>query len=409
MNVSELKHIGKAEFVREFKRLGICKGDVVYIASSLMAFGFMQRPAETILESLFEVIGDNGTIVSPAFNFSFCKGEAFDRENTSSMVGVLSEVFRKMDGTKRTHSPPFHSVCANGLLSPQISNIQSITSFGKSSVFQFLHDSNAKILLIGCGFHEGVVHFHWLEELHEVPYRYWKKFEGPLILDGNKFDRSYFMYVRKNGVLLDADPISGLFESTKYVKQGSVGLGRIRVFNLVDFKKYFDPLFERNKNVLLKSDVPLLSERMSCPILRVDHIAIVSKFSNKIKKLLNDVFFLLSSEGIVPQIAVNCQYHSGYNVDIEIVEPINTNSRVSNFYSKNNDSPLHHIAFEVSNLEEAISYFKDKGYCAIDGEIYLAPKPFHRVTFLSPVFTGGMLIELVCNDALNKSQGYCAL
>ena len=60
--------------------------------------------------------------------------------------------------------------------------------------------------------------------------------------------------------------------------------------------------------------------------------------------------------------------------------------------------PLHHLALEVSNLEEAVAFFKNQGYDPLDGEIYLGPKPYQRVIFLNPIQTGGLLVELVCND-----------
>jgi methylmalonyl-CoA epimerase len=134
------------------------------------------------------------------------------------------------------------------------------------------------------------------------------------------------------------------------------------------------------------------------PIMRVDHIAIVSRQSNKIKTLLGKLGILKSWEGVVPEIKVNCEYFSFPNVDIEIVNPLADDSIVGNYYRKNPSLPLHHIAIEVTNLQEGIEYFREKGYHPINGEIYLAPKLHHIVVFLSPFQTGGLLIELVSDD-----------
>ncbi len=134
------------------------------------------------------------------------------------------------------------------------------------------------------------------------------------------------------------------------------------------------------------------------PIIRVDHIAIVSRQSNKIRRLFNKIGITRAWEGNVNAINVNCEYFSFPNIDIEIVDPLNDNSIVNNFYKMNPTTPLHHIALEVTSLSEGIDYFKAKGYHQINGEIYLAPKLNHIVTFLSPFQTGGLLLELVADE-----------
>ena len=140
------------------------------------------------------------------------------------------------------------------------------------------------------------------------------------------------------------------------------------------------------------------------PVIRVDHIAIVSRQSNKIRTLFNKLGILKTWEGIVPEIKVNCEYFSFPNIDVEIVDPISENSIVGNYFRMNPSSPIHHIALEVTSLQEGIDYFKGKGYYPINGEIYLAPKLNHIVVFLSPFQTGGLLIELVADDPIEYAN-----
>lgn len=249
----ENTNITRDDLLSAFKEVGLEQGDTVYIASSLMALGLMDDPVGSVLWALQEAVGPQGTLVMPAFNFDFCEGQPFDRENSPAQTGALSEAFRKLSETRRTWSPPFHSVTALGANAGDIANIRAMTSFGSDSVFEHLYKINAKHLLIGCGYQQGVPHFHWLEERFEVPYRYWKRFEGDVIVDGKSSRRTFFQYVRTrtHAVRGDAEPLGQQFEIAGHVRQTKRGLCRIRQFGLRDFEEFMSPLFENDPCVLL--------------------------------------------------------------------------------------------------------------------------------------------------------------
>lgn len=388
----------KQELLGALVDVGVERGDCLYVASSLAGLGAMEDPVQAVLGALQQAVGEGGMIVMPTFNFSFCDGEPFDREKTPSTVGVLTETFRKMPGVARSWAPPFHSVAVWGSQAERVTTIQSLTSFGRDSVFQHLHDIDAKHLLIGCGYHDGVAHFHWLEELYEVPYRYWKKFEGEIVLNSQTQQRAFFMYARHRRACVQADALGEQFENAGFVRQTSVGLCRIRAFCLKDFKRFFGPRFEANPCAMLVSDQTAHSGMAPSPVRRIDHIAIVSKYADRIRELLAVLPCHLEFEGEVRELGVNCQYYGGLNVKIEVVDPTRPGSAVDNYLNRYPNSPLHHIAFEVSSFEDALPYFEARGYQLLDGCFYLGPSPYQRVTFLSPVQSGGLLVELVVHD-----------
>src|SRR5690606_35252915 len=95
------------DFKQGFKTLGIAKGDIVLVHSSLPSFGIpidipiSSLPAQ-IHSSLHSAIGLEGTIAVPTFNFDFCKGIAFNRQTTTSKgMGVFSEYIRNLEVSKR--------------------------------------------------------------------------------------------------------------------------------------------------------------------------------------------------------------------------------------------------------------------------------------------------------------------
>ena len=149
--------------------------------------------------------------------------------------------------------------------------------------------------------------------------------------------------------------------------------------------------------------IKLQDGQAESPIIRMDHIAIVSRQAIKIRRFLGEIGVIKTWEGIVPAIDVTCEYFPFPNIDIEIVTPRSDRSIVANHYNNYPNFPLHHLAFEVTSLKEGIKYFKSKGYRLINGNIYDAPKLHHQVVFLSPYQTGGLLIELVA-ESLKPEQ-----
>ena len=94
--------------------LGVSPGDVLMVHSSLSSFGRVQGGAETVISALTSRLGEEGTLVMPAFSRFLQNGEDYwDREKTPSLMGVISETFRRMPGTLRS-SHAAHSICARG-------------------------------------------------------------------------------------------------------------------------------------------------------------------------------------------------------------------------------------------------------------------------------------------------------
>lgn len=399
--------VTRASLEDALRAVGIERGDTVYVAASLAALGRMDDPAADVLGALRAVVGDAGTLVMPTFNFGFCRGESFDPRHTPSECGVLSEAFRAQPGVRRTVAPAFHTVAAWGAAADEIGAIESLTSFGPDSVFEHLVARDARHLLIGCGFHEGVAHFHWLEERMEAPYRYWKRFEGDVVIDGRATRRAYFMYARRAGVELDADPLGAEFEADGFVRRCDVGLCRIRAFGLADFARFMRPRFARDPRVLVRSRGAGAGAAGSprCPVRGVAHLGIASRYADAIRAFLGSIGCERSHEGAVESIGVRCEYWRGLGTTVELVDPVRPESAVSGFVRRHADSPLHHVALEVDALEPAVRFFRSKGYDLLDGRVMHGPRPGERVVFLSPVQTGGLLVELVALDG--PTDGRC--
>lgn len=178
--MSEKKVIGRSQspatvetLIHDLQKLGIREGDIVLVHSSLSALGWVCGGAQAVIEALLAIVGDDGTIVMPAHSSQVSDPEdwenppvpkewvevireqmpAFDPLVTpTSGIGVISELFRTIDGSHRSNHPQT-SFAAVGALAEQITAIHALTpQFGKNSPIGQLYKLNAKVLLLGVDF-----------------------------------------------------------------------------------------------------------------------------------------------------------------------------------------------------------------------------------------------------------------
>jgi len=95
--------VTKSEIVRRLRALGLEKGDILVVHSSLSAFGRVAGGARTVVEALLEVIGPEGTLVMPSLPAP--GHEPYDARTTPTNMGAIAEYFRRMPGVERSLSP----------------------------------------------------------------------------------------------------------------------------------------------------------------------------------------------------------------------------------------------------------------------------------------------------------------
>ena len=60
--------------VEKFRATGLKSGDILLVHSSYKSFGGVEGGPWSVVEALLEVLGAEGTLIMPTFNFDFCKG-----------------------------------------------------------------------------------------------------------------------------------------------------------------------------------------------------------------------------------------------------------------------------------------------------------------------------------------------
>jgi methylmalonyl-CoA/ethylmalonyl-CoA epimerase len=125
---------------------------------------------------------------------------------------------------------------------------------------------------------------------------------------------------------------------------------------------------------------------------KISHIGIAVKSLDEAIPLYRDVFGL-ELEGIeeVPGEKVRVAFFPLGEARLELLEPTSPDSPIAKFIEKRGEG-IHHIAYEVDQLEEKLGLLKEKGIRLIHEQ----PKPgAHnmRIAFAHPKATGGVLTE----------------
>jgi methylmalonyl-CoA/ethylmalonyl-CoA epimerase len=80
------------------------------------------------------------------------------------------------------------------------------------------------------------------------------------------------------------------------------------------------------------------------------------------------------------------------NTEIELLEPLDSDSPVAKFLEKRGQG-IHHLAFRVKDIEQTLDYLKKEGVVLIDQKPRVGIEG-GRVAFLHPKSTADVLIEL---------------
>lgn len=187
----------KTEQIQEqLVKSGIKPGDTIFVHASLSKLGNINGGANSVIEALQLAIGDQGTLVMPCFSYVQSmlntvseKDYVFNPNTTPSVVGLITETFRKLPDVKRSIHPT-HSVCAWGKHASEIvgGHFEASSNFGNGTPFHQTLIKSGKI--VGLGISIGpVTIYHCLEDLY------------PRLFDGVYLPHSFELKVVVEGTI----------------------------------------------------------------------------------------------------------------------------------------------------------------------------------------------------------------
>lgn len=133
------------------------------------------------------------------------------------------------------------------------------------------------------------------------------------------------------------------------------------------------------------------------PVGRLNHIGIATPDIAATRDNYAALYGLENASDIMdlPHLGVRVCFVSTGNTELELLEPLGTESPVNKFLENNPKGGQHHICFEVPDILKARDEMREKGATVLGtGEPYIGAHNV-PVIFIHPKNTNGVLIELM--------------
>lgn len=228
-------------------QLGIRPGDGLLVHSAVQFLGHPEGGLGMFWEAIQQAIGKSGTIVVPAFNFSFANGDPYDPYQTpSNGMGVFSEYIRLLPVAKRSPHP-MQSIAAVGKYAQDLTGRDTLSAFDPGSAFERMLELDFKLLLLGAD-SRAISMFHYCEQRTNVPYRYWKDFTGEVRTAAGWQTRTYRMFVRdlELNPQLTLDPVVEYLQKRQEWLSLPINYGQITTCRLRDFTHAAEKFLNEN-------------------------------------------------------------------------------------------------------------------------------------------------------------------
>ena len=225
---------------RDLDALGVMKGMVAIVHSSLSSIGWVCGGAVGVVLALEQTLGFDGTLVMPTHSGDLsdpAKWEhppvpqawwqsirdsmpAYDRFMTPAKgMGTIPEVFRKQSGVTRSLHPNY-SFAALGRASEYVTSGEKLDfSMDLDSPLGRIHELDGHVLLLGVG-HGNNTSLHLAEYLADFDGQSHMDCFAPMQRDGVR------LWARYRDIDLDSDDfedIGAAFEATGACRVGKVG------------------------------------------------------------------------------------------------------------------------------------------------------------------------------------------
>lgn len=171
MTDENLPPVTREMIADSLRKNGIQKGDILALHSSLKSLGYVEGGAETVIRAFQEALGFSGALMMPTHTYSFpmWSKPPYDKNESPSLVGKITDVFRRMPDVLRSDHPT-HSVAAWGRLSAEFTNdTLNHPPVGIGSAWHRFHEAGGWILMLGTN-QNACTMLHYCESAAEVPY-----------------------------------------------------------------------------------------------------------------------------------------------------------------------------------------------------------------------------------------------
>ena len=250
-----MKPVVKNEIIYGLREVGLAKGDTVMVHTSLGKLGYVCGGAQTVIEALIEVVGEDGTIMMPTQSWKNLDPEtgvhwdvdeqywdiirenwpAYNKDLTpTNTMGAVAEMFRQWPGAVRSDHPA-RSVAAWGKHANYLTDNHDLCDiFGEESPVGKLYKLDGKVLLIGVDYDKNTS-IHLADVRAEYKSKHNCVEHSAVMENGNRIWKAYeTLFVDGE----DFNDIGKAFEESHSVNRVKIGTANVRFMSqreLVDF------------------------------------------------------------------------------------------------------------------------------------------------------------------------------
>ncbi len=248
--------LSKSDIARGLRELGLNKGDGVLVHSSLSSFGYVVGGANTVIDALLEVVGEEGTILVPTLTGTEHHGPTnppvFDVKRTPCWTGRIPTAFMERPEARRSLHPT-HSVAGLG---PEIESLleghaDSLAPCGPATPYYKLAAAGGHILLIGVGQGSNTT-LHTAEELAEVSYHMQKEPTDCIIIDYDGTRHTKQMFLHQWGTPRQFERIDKELLDRGIMEMGQAGNSVLRLIRSMEMLEWVVDILRKEPRYLCK-------------------------------------------------------------------------------------------------------------------------------------------------------------
>jgi aminoglycoside 3-N-acetyltransferase len=232
--------VTRASLGADLVRLGVRRGAVLMVHSSMSALGWVCGGAQAVVQALLDVVGEEGTLVVPTHtnnNSDPAEWEnppvpeawwpvvrehlpAFDVARSPSVLGAVPELVRSWPGARRSGHPQY-SFAAVGAAAERVCAGHRLESgLGEGSPLARVHELDGDVLLLGVD-HASNTSLHLAE--YRVPEPPRARAAAAVAANGARRWTSWVDVRTDSG---DFAALGAAFDATGATRGGPAGAGR---------------------------------------------------------------------------------------------------------------------------------------------------------------------------------------
>lgn len=248
------------------RQVGIGQGDGVLVHSAIQYLGRPEGGVDLYRLAFEQVLGPDGTLAVPAFNFGFARGATFDARSTpSEQMGVFAEHIRTLPQARRS-AHPLQSVAVIGRHAADVAGRDTPSAFDPGSAFERMLELDFKAVFLGATIQVASI-VHYSEQKARVPYRTWKTFEGTVVRQGQPVAAACRMYARDLALDPQNDfaPVQRHLEAAGSWRQMRLNYGNVAACRMQDIVDAADRLLAEDAWALVRDGQALRQQASSRP------------------------------------------------------------------------------------------------------------------------------------------------